>query len=83
MLAALGDAEMMEGWLVRTQVLAEVDLGKTSISRTLVGQDSIESGDPLRAPRPSFDDRKPFAHQTKKNSFPVVCVGVGSAGKPK
>ena len=82
-LAALGDAEMMEGWLARTQVLAEVDLGKTSISRNLVSQESIESGDPLRAPRPSLEERIPFAHQTKKNSFPVVHVGAGSASKPK
>ena len=50
LLAALGDAEMMEAWLAQTQVLADVDLRKRTPITPRVSNEgrSAESGDPLQ-----------------------------------
>jgi hypothetical protein len=54
-LAALGDAELMEAWLTQTQVLAEVDLRKTSITRRVAmpGSNERENGSPTLSPSDS------------------------------
>lgn len=68
LLAALGDAEIMEGWLVRTQVLADVDL------RRSFGKATISNGseDPLRPQRPDENKRRSAALPTRNKTINIT-----------
>ena len=69
LLAALGDADMMEAWLARTQVLAEVDLRRSS-----------RSEDPLRPPR--LPRGRPLEYLSNKRPISVA-IGASVSGSKR
>lgn len=77
LLAALGDAEMMEAWLVRTQVLAEVDLRKPSSDHNHGDTDDALKQRPHRQ---NFVQRRSAALAKRSKGLHFATVGTAAKG---